>query len=64
LTGNLPWRSRLVPKSADYGLRRGPARVDVWRMIGFMPAVGELVRCTDGSSDDAATRRAALPETG
>ena len=23
--------------------------VDVWWMVGFMPAVGELVRCTDGS---------------
>jgi hypothetical protein len=23
--------------------------VDVWWMIGFMPAVGDLVRCTDGS---------------
>ena len=23
--------------------------VDVWWIIGFMPAVGELVRCTDGS---------------
>jgi hypothetical protein len=24
-------------------------RVDVWRTIGSMPAVGELVRCIDGS---------------
>jgi hypothetical protein len=26
-----------------------PTSADVWWMIGFMPAVGEMVRCIDGS---------------
>ena len=33
--------------------------VDVWWMISFMPAVGALVRCTDGSWMTCARRRGA-----
>ena len=40
------WRAR--HPSAESAAARNSA-VDVWWMIGFMPAVGELVRCTDGS---------------
>jgi hypothetical protein len=36
-----------------------PTSVDAWWMIGFMPAVGALVRCTDGSWMTRPHRRAA-----
>jgi hypothetical protein len=40
--------SRTWPRlTIRFSARKSP--VDVWWMIGFMPAVGELVRCTDGS---------------
>ena len=35
------------PSTIRFSVRK--SAVDVWWMIGLMPAVGELVRCTDGS---------------
>ena len=35
-----------APLTIRFSARK--SAVDVWWMIGFMPAVGELVRCTDG----------------
>lgn len=39
--------AHLPTPTIRYSARKSP--VDVWRMIGFMPAVGALVRCIDGS---------------